>query len=168
MGRRCGILKIVGTYRYRRKRNHALRPNCFGETWLFSYVSWTNKKFQALGSLDKCWRTSTTSTTTPRSCRSKKRMSATTRRENWRKQKQLYKPIHPSKQIRPNSGNGTRSSRETCRILRLRRPRHGWIPHGNVGIHGGGILQNLTKSSEWFFFKKIIFQQCMQVRTAAR
>ena len=34
------------------------------------------------------------------------------------------------------------------RILRLRRPHHGRIPHEKIGIHGGGILQNLTKSSE--------------------
>ena len=41
-----------------------------------------------------------------------------------------------------------KSSRETCRKLRLRRPPHGRIPHGNIGTHGGGILQSLTKSSE--------------------
>ena len=35
----------------------------------FSYESWTNTKFKALGYLYKCWRTSTTSTTTPRLCR---------------------------------------------------------------------------------------------------
>ena len=40
----------------------------------------TNTRCKALGYLDKCWRTSTTSTTTPRLCRSKKRMSVTTRR----------------------------------------------------------------------------------------
>ena len=81
--------------------------------------------------------------------------------------KQLYKPIHPSKQMRQNpnqqfeevkimttlligkqDGNGFKSNRETCRILRLRRPHHGRIPHGKIGINGGGILQNLTKSSE--------------------
>ena len=56
--------------------------------------------------------------------------------------------------------NGTKSSRETCRILRLRRPHHGRIPHCKIGIHGGGILQNLTKSSEWLFFS--LFQQSMQ------
>ena len=44
------------------------------------------------------------------------------------------------------------SSRETCRILRLGRPHHGRIPHGKIGIHGGGILQSLTKGSELFFF----------------
>ena len=38
-------------------------------------------------------------------------------------------------------------SREICRILRLRRLYHGRIPFGN-GIPGGGILQNLTMSSE--------------------
>ena len=43
--------------------------------------------------------------------------------------------------------NGTKSSRETCRMLRLRRPHHGRIPHGKIGIHGGGILQSLTKGS---------------------
>ena len=48
-------------------------------------------------------------------------------------------------------GSGTKSSRETCRILRLRRLRHGRIPHRN-GIPGGGILQNMMMSSECFFF----------------
>ena len=54
------------------ERNHALRPKCCGETWLYSYESWTNTKFKALGYLDFCWRTSTTSTTTPRLCRGKR------------------------------------------------------------------------------------------------
>ena len=36
-------------------------------------------------------------------------------------------------------GGGKRSSRETCRTLRLRRLHHGKIPFGN-GSHGGGIL----------------------------
>ena len=43
-------------------------------------------------------------------------------------------------------GHGTKSSRETCRILRLRRPHHGRIPQGKIGVHGGGILQSLTVS----------------------
>ena len=50
--------------------------------------------------------------------------------------------------IGKQDGNGIKSSRETCRILRLRRPHHGRILHGKIGIPGGGILQNLTKSSE--------------------
>ena len=50
--------------------------------------------------------------------------------------------------IGKQDGNGTKSSRDTCRILRLRRPHHGRIPHGKIGIHGGGILQSLTKSTE--------------------
>ena len=54
--------------------------------------------------------------------------------------------------IGKQDGNGTKSSRDTCRILRLRRPHHGRIPHGKIGIHGGGILQSLTKSIEWLFF----------------
>ena len=44
--------------------------------------------------------------------------------------------------------NGTKSSRKTCRILRLRRPHHGRILHGKIGLHGGGVLQSLTKGSE--------------------
>ena len=50
--------------------------------------------------------------------------------------------------IGKQDGHGTKDSRETCRIFRLRRPHHGRIPHGNIGIHGGGILQSLTKGSE--------------------
>ena len=46
------------------------------------------------------------------------------------------------------NGNCTKSSRETCRILRLRRPHHGRVPHGKIEIHGGGILQSLTEGSE--------------------
>ena len=38
--------------------------------------------------------------------------------------------------------NGAKSSRETCRMLRLRRPHRGRILHGKIGIHGGDILQN--------------------------
>ena len=53
--------------------------------------------------------------------------------------------------IGKQDGNGTKSSSETCRILHLRRLYHGRIPHGKIGIHGGGILQNLTKNSEWLF-----------------
>ena len=49
--------------------------------------------------------------------------------------------------IGKQDGNGTKSSRETCHILRLRRHHHGRIPHGKIGILGGGILQNLTKRS---------------------
>ena len=81
--------------------------------------------------------------------------------------KHLYRPIHLSKQMRqtPNSnlkevkttirlligkqdGNCAKSSRETCRILRLRRPHHVRIPYCNIGIHGCGILRSLTKGSE--------------------
>ena len=36
-------------------------------------------------------------------------------------------------------------------MLRLRRLHHGRIPHGKIGIPGGGILQNLTMSSEGDF-----------------
>ena len=39
-------------------------------------------------------------------------------------------------------------SRETCRVLRLRRPHQGRLLHGKSGIHGGVILQSLTKGSE--------------------
>ena len=76
---RCGSASQISMSccRYRRERNHASRPNCFGERRLNSYESWTNTNFKALGYLDKGWRTSTTSTTTPRLCRSKKRMSGT-------------------------------------------------------------------------------------------
>ena len=49
--------------------------------------------------------------------------------------------------IGKQDGNGTKSSRETCRILRLRRPHLGRIPHGKIGTHGGGILLCLTKGS---------------------
>ena len=42
-------------------------------------------------------------------------------------------------------GGGIRSSRETCRILRLRRLHHGKIPLGN-GSHGGGIPRNMISS----------------------
>ena len=85
--------------------------------------------------------------------------------------KQLYKPVYPSKQMRqdPNQQfEGSedydyivdrntgwkwyiKSSRKTCRILRLRRPDHGRIPRDKIGIHGGGILQSLMKGSEWLF-----------------
>ena len=49
--------------------------------------------------------------------------------------------------IGKQDGNGIKSSRETCRILRPRRPHLGRIPHGKIGIHGGGILQSLTKGN---------------------
>ena len=54
--------------------------------------------------------------------------------------------------IGKQDGNGTKSSRETCRILRLRCSHHGKIPHGKFGIHRRGILESLTKGSEWLFF----------------
>ena len=50
--------------------------------------------------------------------------------------------------IGKQDGNGTKTSRETCRMLRLRRPHHGRIPYGKFGIHGGGMLQSLMKGSE--------------------
>ena len=50
-------------------------------------------------------------------------------------------------QIGRQDGSGIKSSR-TCRILRRRRFHHGTLPHGKIGIPGGGILQNLTMSSE--------------------
>ena len=53
-------------------------------------------------------------------------------------------------------GSGVKSSRETCRMLRLGRLHHGRIPHGKSGILGGGILQNLTMSSERFFSKNFL------------
>ena len=63
-----------------RKKWHMLYDqHCFGET--YSYESWTNFKFKALGFLDFCSRISTHSTT-PRLCRSKTRMSTTIRRQN--------------------------------------------------------------------------------------
>ena len=36
-------------------------------------------------------------------------------------------------------------------------PHHGRIPHGKIGIRGGGILQSLTKGSEWQFFSSMQF-----------
>ena len=50
--------------------------------------------------------------------------------------------------IGKQDGNGTKNTRETCLMLRLRRPHHGRIPHGKIGIPGGGILPSLTKGSE--------------------
>ena len=47
--------------------------------------------------------------------------------------------------IERQDGGGIRSSRETCRILRLRRLHHGKIPLGN-GSHGGGIPRNMMSS----------------------
>ena len=60
--------------------------------------------------------------------------------------------------IGKQGGNCTKSSRETCRILHLRRPHHGRIPHGKIGIHRGGIHQSLTKGSEWHFFSSMQFR----------
>ena len=51
--------------------------------------------------------------------------------------------------IGKQDGNGAKSSRETCRILRLRRPHHGRIPHSKFGVHGGGILQSLTTGRQF-------------------
>ena len=68
--------------------------------------------------------------------------------------------------IGKQDGNGIKSSRETCRILRLRRLHHGRIPHGKIGIHGGGILQNLMKSSECdflIFLKEHAVSDCRNV-----
>ena len=72
--------KIVRIYRYWRKKKSGCTTKLLWEPRQHSYESWKNTKFKTLGSLDKCWWTSTTSTTTPRLCRSRKRMSATTRR----------------------------------------------------------------------------------------
>ena len=47
--------------------------------------------------------------------------------------------------IERQDGGGIRSSRETCRMLRLRRPHHGKIPLGN-GSHGGGISRDMMSS----------------------
>ena len=58
--------------------------------------------------------------------------------------------------IERQDGGGFRSSRETCRILRLRRLHHGKIPLGN-GSHDGGIPRN-TMSGEWDVF---FFCQCV-------
>ena len=52
--------------------------------------------------------------------------------------------------IERQDGGVIRSSRETCRILRLRRLHHGKIPLGN-GSHGGGISRNMM-NSEWELF----------------
>ena len=153
------------------KEFHALRPNCFGETRLFSYESWTNTKFKALGYLDKCWRTSTTSTTTPRYYAAAKREcqrpqdeflaeQSSSTNQFIRANKCVKIRISKSKDVKimitlligKQDGNGTKSSRKTCRVLRLRRPHHGRILHGKIGRHGGGVLQSLTEGSEWLFF----------------
>ena len=49
-------------------------------------------------------------------------------------------------------GNGIRSSWETSRILRLRRPHHGRLPLGKIGVPHGGIAQSLMKGGERNFF----------------
>ena len=109
----------------------------------------------------------TTSTTTPRQCRSRKRMSADHKTSIWRQRsssanqfiranKCVNIRISNSKEVKimttllvgKQDGNGTKSSSETCRILRLRRPHHGRISHGKIGIHGGGILQSRLTESE--------------------
>ena len=46
----------VWIYRYRRGRNHVLRPKLFWRTRLYSYESWTITKYNSLGCLDECWR----------------------------------------------------------------------------------------------------------------
>ena len=88
--------------------------------------------------------------------------------------KQLYKPSHPSKQMRQNPNQQFEGSEDydyvvdrktgwkwykgqqgnLCRILRLRHPHHGRIPHGKVGIPGGGILQSSDERAmkNWDFF----------------
>ena len=53
-------------------------------------------------------------------------------------------------------GNGTKSSRETCRILRLLRPHHDRLPHAKTGIHGGDHLQRLMKGSDLLFFQHAV------------
>ena len=50
--------------------------------------------------------------------------------------------------IRKQDGNDTKNSRETCRILRLRRPHGGRIPHGKI---------------EWLFFFKHAVSDCRNV-----
>ena len=52
--------------------------------------------------------------------------------------------------IERQDGGGIMSSRETCRILRLRRLHHAKILLGN-GSHGGGIPSNMM-SNGWDFF----------------
>ena len=63
--------------------------------------------------------------------------------------------------------NGTKSSREICRILRLRRPHHCRIPHGQIEIHGGALLQSLTKGIEWFFLQHAV-SDCWNVVPTSR
>ena len=68
--------------------------------------------------------------------------------------KQLYTPIHTSKQRRQNP-NQLFERRKMEVFLSATNfvfvVHHGRIPHGKTGIPGGGILQNLTMSSECGF-----------------
>ena len=52
-------------------------------------------------------------------------------------------------------GNGAKSRREFCRTLRHRRPHHDRILYGKLGIHECGLLQSLTKGSEFFFWHAV-------------
>ena len=115
--------------------------------------------------------------TTPRLCRSKKRMSASTRRVFGGNKAALHtnsserKGASNSGQhfewsmtmllIGRQDGSGIQSNRETCRILRLRRPRHGKIPHGKIGIHGGVIFKTWRRAVSDF-----CCENNMQFRTA--
>ena len=88
-------------------------------------------------------RETTTSTTTPR----------LRRRIHGSKSAGLYTRINNFKDLKNmttlfverQDGGGILSSRETCRILRLRRLHHGKIPLGN-GSNGGGIPRNMMSS----------------------
>ena len=156
-----------------------LRPNCFGKSRLHSYESWTNTKFKALGSLDKCWWTSIISTATTRLCRSKKRMSATTTTSLWRRQssstnqfirlnKGVKIRLSISKEvkntttllIRKQDGNVTKSSSETCHIHRLRRLHSSWQNSSWQSWNSWWWRSSKPDEGQWMTFF------CMQFRIA--
>ena len=88
---------------------------------------------------------------------------------------QLCKPIHPIKQMRQNPNQQFEGSEDYDYVV---DPKTGWkwykeqqenLPHTSSsssspwqnsswqnGIHGGGILQSLTKGSEWLFFQHAV------------
>ena len=91
--------KNVGTYRYRRRRNQDVQPNRFGETRLFSHERIQDAKHCVIS-------INAEGPQLPRQLRpdyaAAKRECQWLQDEYMAETKQLYRPIHPSKQMRQN------------------------------------------------------------------
>ena len=182
MARTRKLQQFIEGPRYWWARSFCLRPTCFGEAWFFQpqkaeQMRYSQKWVLSLNAEGK---------QPPRQLRpdyeEAKRVPTTTRRIMAAKG-QLFTPIHARKKdvknrinnfkdlktmttslIGRQDGSGFRSSRETCRILRLRRLHHGKTLLCS-GSHGGGIPRNMM-SSEWDVFFSKIFLSVLNSRVS--